>query len=565
MIIKNRTLTFPKGTDAVIVFDGVYGTLTFSVENDAGGAFALKCEPVNGIAEVFLGRRDTGLYFFTASDGESMLSEQFLVYYNAYPKPSFGTDGVIYHVFVDRFFRGDGKTVPRNDSVYAESWDKTPLDYPEKPGAFIKNNNFYGGNLWGVAQKLDYIASLGTTVIYLSPVFEAYSNHKYDTGDYMKTDAAFGGDEALENLIEKAKEYKISIILDGVFNHTGDNSIYFDKYGVYGGHGAYSDPNSAYREWYTFEHWPDSYDCWWGIKVLPKVKSCASYESFICGEVLPKYLGMGAAGFRLDVVDELDAPFVEAITKTVKQSSGYVLGEVWEDASNKIAYSSRKEYFLGKQLDGVMNYPLREGIIDFLVWKNSVLLKSTLKTLMLHYPPQCLAYSMALLGTHDTERILTVLAGEYAGEHTNAELFAMRMTTHEYEFGRELLLSAFTLLFTLVGIPGIYYGDEVGMQGYRDPFNRRPFPWGHEDTKILEHVRALGALRRSGALSGTPDIKDSDEKTLVYTNGKAFVAVNMDSKPRTFAFDGKRHDLYGNKYKKEALAPAYAALVLTED
>lgn len=532
MRLLNENLCFAKGTSPEVTLE-VSGRCVFEFHADGNEAITTLRSDGDRTAVFCLGALDAGLYHFTARDDNDEICEHLTVYDRQYQLPPFPENSIMYHVFVDRFFRGSVCVPRRADAVYAGDWYDTPLEYPQKPGDFIKNNNFYGGTLYGVTEKLDYLCSLGVNIIYLSPVFEAYSNHKYDTGDYLRVDAGFGGDEALAELFSRAKERSITVILDGVFNHTGDNSRYFDRYGNYGGSGAYGNPGSRYREWYHFGKTDDEYDCWWGIRVLPKVVPCRSYIDFICETVIPKYMKLGAGGFRLDVVDELEPEFVEKIANVVKSYGGYLVGEVWEDASDKIAYGKRRRYFQGRQLDGVMNYPLRDGIIDFLVWKSSSKLKSVYRSLKLHYPTECLDYSMTLLGTHDTERIFTVLGGEFSGGHSNSELAVMRMTREQYEFGKRLLKCAFALQYSLCGIPSIYYGDEVGMQGYRDPFNRCTFPWGREDGEILEWVRMLGALRRRGEIGGrAADILDSDDKMLVCRSGRSIVAVNMDSKPR---------------------------------
>ena len=282
--------------------------------------------------------------------------------------------GIIYHIFVDRFMKGGEVSRDSND-IIVDDWSDGVPEYPEYPGAHMDNNTFYGGTLWGIADRLDYLSSLGVSLIYLSPIFKSPSNHKYDTADYMSVDQGFGGDEALIHLISEAKRYNIGIILDGVFNHTGADSIYFNKYRKYGDVGAYQTPTSPYCSWYEFKSYPDEYTSWWGIEILPRinpeVKEC---REFFLGDggVIDKYSSLGISGFRLDVTDELSDSFIEGIRSLMAKNdpSSILYGEVWEDASNKIAYGKRKRYYLGRELDGVMNYPLRSGIIDFLRHKS---------------------------------------------------------------------------------------------------------------------------------------------------------------------------------------------------
>lgn len=422
--------------------------------------------------------------------------------------PKWFSGGIMYHIFVDRFARGEGKTESRADAVIDPDWYGGIPQYPEKNGDHISNNVFFGGNLWGVAEKLPYLASLGVTVIYLSPIFKAYSNHKYDTGNYLETDGMFGGEPALENLIVRARELGIRIILDGVFNHTGDDSLYFDKYGHYGGVGAYSNPDSVFRDWYRFKNYPDEYESWWGIEILPKLNhSCTSCREFFVGEggVAQKYINMGVSGWRLDVADELSDDFLEGFRDAVKRASdgeAIIIGEVWENAADKTAYGQRRRYLRGRQLDSVMNYPFRNAVIAFIRYGDAEMLADTLVEIYSSYP-RCVCDSlMNLLGTHDTERIITVLGQTEEqealdAERPNSELAVRRMSTQEYARAASLLKIAATIQYTVYGIPSVFYGDEAGLEGYHDPFCRRPYPWGHEDDDLRDHYIRLGAIRRT--------------------------------------------------------------------
>ncbi len=431
-----------------------------------------------------------------------------------YQSPNQKLGGVIYHIFVDRFFRF-GKTALEDDSIFVEDWNAPIPEYPEYPGAFIKNNYFYGGTLLGIAEKLDYISSLGVDTIYLSPIFKAYSNHKYDTGNYMEVDPAFGGEDALKHLIKKAKAYDIGIILDGVFNHTGADSIYFNRYGKYPSNGAYQSQSSEYYDWFDFQSFPSKYTSWWGIEILPRInpdkKSCGDYFTAE-GGVIEKYAKMGIDGFRLDVVDELSDSFIAKIKAALNRENkkSILYGEVWEDASNKIAYDKRKRYYLGDELDGVMNYPARSAIIDFIKNKNHKQMRYFFNDVLNNAPKRIRDMQMNLLGTHDTERILTVLGGESREGKTNKYLSTVRMNKSERNTAKSLLKMAYTILATIPGIPAIYYGDEAGIEGYSDPFNRRTYPWGQQDKEILSFYQKIGKIRK------TYDVyKDSDAKLLL--------------------------------------------------
>ena len=423
------------------------------------------------------------------------------VYDKNYTTPDWFKGGILYQIFVDRFAKG-GDVPVREDAVLNEDWDNGIPQYPPYRGAALANNMFFGGTLWGVAEKLDYLKSLGVSAIYLSPIFKAYSNHKYDTGDYMEIDEMFGGEEAFDHLIAKAKEKNIGILLDGVFNHTGDDSRYFNKYGKYDTLGAYQSPESPWAHWFDFEEYPDRYRCWWGIDILPAVNTDEpSYRNFICGKdgVIRHYLRKGISGWRLDVADELSESLIRAIRSASRKekSDALLLGEVWEDASDKIAYGKRRSYFCGNELDSVMNYPVGNAIIDYLLSGDSQKLFATVKRLYTHYPKGASDSCMNLLGTHDTERILTRLSGIPDGGRSPEELSTAKLSPTERAFAIQKLKLAWMLLSVMPGVPCIFYGDEAGMEGYYDPFNRRPFPWGREDTGLLDFYRKVGSLRRS--------------------------------------------------------------------
>jgi len=429
---------------------------------------------------------------------------QLLIYDKDFATPSFMKGGEIYHIFVDRF-AASGKYPLKKDAKINNDWTSGVPEFAEYRGAPIKNNEFFGGDLAGVAEHLDYIASLGVNVLYLSPVFDSPSNHKYDTADYMKVDSMFGGDKALEELIKKCRDNGISVVLDGVFNHTGADSKYFDLFHRYGDTGAYNNKDSEYFKWYNFRKYPDDYECWWNIKILPRVKSeCESFRDYILGDggVVDKYMQMGISGFRLDVVDELSDIFIENLRDKLKLQNreSVVIGEVWEDASNKIAYSNRRKYLGGKQLDSVMNYPLREGVISFIKYGDHETLKHALEIVYRHYPKCVSDVLMNFLGTHDTERIITVLAGEPDEGKTPAELSVMTLSESEREKGRKLVKCAWSLVSTAYGVPSIFYGDEAGLEGYHDPFCRRPFPWGREDSELEDFYTRIGMFRKNEAV-----------------------------------------------------------------
>ena len=451
------------------------------------------------------------LFSSTFNNVDFELSEQsqdkfrLLVYSSDFETPKWFHGGTMYQIFTDRFFCGKGEVGTRDDVIMNEEWDDGVKQYAEYPGAPVKNNEFFGGNLWGIAEKLEYLKSLGVTVIYLNPIFEAYSSHKYDTGDYMKVDEMFGGEKALENLIAQCKKQGIRVILDGVFNHTGSDSVYFNRYGKYDSIGAYQSPESQYKDWYFFKEYPDSYECWWNIEILPKLNpECTSCRDFLCnkGGVAEKYMKMGIGGWRLDVADELSNDFLDILRDTVKNASegeGIIIGEVWENAADKIAYGKRRRYFRGKQLDSVMNYPVRNGILAFVNEGDGETFYNVLTELYSSYPETVCHSLMNSLGTHDTERILSVLGDEEVFELTNEELSTHKMTDAQRKKAVKKLKIASTLQYTVFGVPSVYYGDEAGLEGGHDPFCRQPFPWGNECAELEEHYKKLGEIRRQNS------------------------------------------------------------------
>lgn len=429
------------------------------------------------------------------------------VYRPEYRVPSWLGGGVMYHIFLDRFAKGEGKVSYRDGSILDPDWENGVPQYAEYRGAEVKNNHFFGGNLWGIIEKLDYLESLGVNILYLSPIFDAVSNHKYDTSDYLKIADEFGGEEAFKALIEAAHARGMKIILDGVFNHTGSDSRYFDEYGRYGC--AARDERSPYHDWYDF-HAPEKegapdYTAWWGIRILPRLNThLDSCREFFTGKdgVAEHYMREGIDGWRLDVADELPDRFLEELRERIHSVNpeSVLIGEVWENAADKIAYGKRRSYFRGAQLDSVMNYPTRKALLDYAEFGDASALAAALTDLYSSYPRSVSASLMNLIGTHDTERVLTILGNAQKVRENayayNAVQEKLRLSAEERANGVKLLKMISALQYTLFGFPCVYYGDEAGMEGMSDPFCRYPFPWHKIDTEINEHYKKLGALRR---------------------------------------------------------------------
>lgn len=430
---------------------------------------------------------------------------QLTVYNKSYSTPSWLDGGIIYQIFPDRFYNsGKAKKNVPNDRYIVKDWEQTPDFTPQKESDGVKflGNDYYGGDLAGIQKKLPYLKKLGVNCIYLNPIFEAHSNHRYNTANYMKIDPLLGTDKDLKNLVEAAKKLDIHIILDGVFSHTGDDSIYFNKYNRYDDLGAYQSDESPYRSWYDFGETKDDYESWWGISTLPETQeNDPHFTEYITGEkgVIRHWLGLGVKGFRLDVADELPDQFLDRIRVAVKadSSENFLLGEVWEDATNKISYNARRRFLRGKQLDSVMNYPFADAIISYLKGGNSRDLIDAVLEILENYPPQAVKLLMNHIGTHDTQRILTVLGSN--GEFVNDRKWQseQHLTPEQYEKGIKLLKVAAVLQYTLPGVPSLYYGDEAGMEGYGDPFCRAAYPWGNENKDLLAFYQKLGQFRRS--------------------------------------------------------------------
>ena len=482
-----------------------------------------------GITSRFGG--ESGIDEYGSPEGECW---QLTVFESQYQTPDWLSGGIMYQIFPDRFYRsGTTKYNVPQDRYLHQRWGAQPEWRPNHQGE-ITNSDYFGGDLEGIIQKLDYLQSLGITCIYLNPIFEAHSNHRYDTADYTKVDPLLGSKEDFKRLCKEANKRGIHIILDGVFNHTGSDSIYFNRKGRYQTLGAYQSQDSPYYDWYQFYQWPEQYACWWNFETLPNVNETnETYNAYINGTdgVIQTWLKAGADGWRLDVADELPDLFLDHITKAAKQvkPTSMILGEVWEDASNKMAYGQRRRYLLGKQLDSVMNYPFREAIIGFLTGKNPAEMMELIMTVLEHYPPSAIHLLMNHIGTHDTERILTVLGGEPLNGRDREWQSRTKLSQEQRSRGLSLLKLASLMQYTLPGIPCVYYGDEAGMEGYRDPFNRGCFPWGHEDAELVNWYRSLGKIRHSCEVlkQGTLEPYYADDDCFVYIRSDEAVGQKL--------------------------------------
>lgn len=516
-------------------------------------------------------RLKRGLYFYYfSSDGlifgadENLCASagssekwQLTVYAEGYATPDWIKGGVIYQIFPDRFCRSGDFSVGAG-KVARKDWGGLPT-YRSDDGK-VRNNEFFGGNFKGIESKLDYLKKLNVTAVYLNPVCKSYSSHRYDTGDYLVADEVLGTFEDFVRLAEKAEKKGIRFIFDGVFNHTGAGSRYFNKYKDYGSGGAYNDPDSPYVEWYDFISYPDEYACWWGFKTLPQIKKdSASFQRFVAGEdgVISKWLSYKISGIRLDVVDELTDDFTKKIRCALKSESAdnLLIGEVWEDATNKMAYGVRRKYFTDGELDSVMNYPLANAIFSFVLSGDCKQLKNTVLTQINNYPPCALNTLMNVLSTHDSPRAITVL-GRRRVITDKDEMSGEKLDRFEYSRGKERLMCASVLQFCLYGVPSVYYGDEEGLEGDLDPYNRRCFDWDNPDEQLTDHYVRLSDIRKNNGvfICGDTKILHAENGLFVFAREnekqKITVAVNVGLHAKELTFASEVTHLYDKKRGK---------------
>lgn len=509
--------------------------------------------------------RDGVWYYGRGENGESVCGEnlpewQLTVYKSTYKTPDFAKGNIIYHVFIDRFNRADGVKTKRKYRLH-ESFSESP-EVVSADGKYYADD-FFGGNFNGIREKLDYLEELGVGIIYLSPIFKAYSNHRYDTGDYLKVDELLGTEDDFKRLLDAAHEKGMKIILDGVFNHSGADSLYFNKFGTYDSLGAYQSKSSPYYDWYYFKKFPDEYACWWGCDNVPDLnKSNKDYRALVFGKngVVEKWQKLGADGWRLDVVDELPIDFVNLLIKKIKSvnKDALVIGEVWEDASTKVSYGELRPYLLGDQLDGTMNYPFMNAIIAYVRDGDEKFFKDTVQSILENYPKETVYCLMNSLGTHDTVRIINALSDVRAHGWSKTHKLGYKLPDSEYEKAKKKLYLASVLQFTLPGIPSIFYGDEAGLQGFDDPINRRPYPWGSEDKEILAHYKKLGRIRRENRAVFSGGFNMRDENGLVAyerTSGddEILIAVNAGADDETLFINKEYTSLYNNKEYKDVV------------
>lgn len=426
--------------------------------------------------------------------------------------PLWYREGIAYHIFIDRFFVGSQSiSFPKENSFIYEKKSDLPVYIKDEDGDILRWD-FFGGDLWGIIEKLPYLQELGITIIYLSPIFTSRSNHRYDTGDYLSIEPMIGGEEAFEALIEEAGKLGMKLILDGVFNHCGADSIYFDQFDRHGD-GAYHREDSKYRQWFHFKE-DNQYDSWWGIADLPRFNGQNEELRNFLLEVVSKWSSYGIGGWRLDVADELDDEFIAQIRSCLSEDQ-VLLGEVWEDPTNKIAYGTRRYYIIGDYLHGVMNYPFRKSILEYVRQDiNAKEAVNQFKNYLENFPPHVLYNNLNNIGTHDTMRLMTELENDAEG----------------------VKLAVFMLLM-MPGVPCIYYGDEIGLAGEQDPDNRRYFQWDLIQNELHLYYKEVLKLRKEQEIHVFSDmsVMESNNMLIVirhYEDKWIYACFNPDNEEK---------------------------------
>ena len=458
--------------------------------------------------------------------------------------PEWAKGGVMYHIFVDRFKRGSKErmeVMPRRD--IHDDWNEPIVIGPNKDG--IWNADFYGGDLLGIKESLNYIKSLGVNILYLSPVVFSQSNHRYDTADYEMVDPYAGTNEHLKELCDEAHKRGMKVVLDAVFNHTGNDSKYFNQYGSFDTIGAYNNPDSPYSSFYRkhFANGKVYYDYWWGMTNLPVCDgNSKAWKDYILapGGVIDKWFDLGIDGLRLDVADELTDEFIEEIRKSVHRNKkdGFILGEVWKNPMRM----GRGYIESGKGMDSVMDYSMIDALIRYYKYGDVYKLDYIIRDILNEYPDPTIHTLMNFTSTHDISRAINIFStddfnkfSEWAWNLTNDShdfCQKFKLSEEDYKRGKEIYKSYVFALTFLPGILSIFYGDEVGLDGIGNLMNRAPFPWNNIDKDLLEYFKYVGRIRKREKFLKTADLnvidinrdyfmferENNDESSLVVVN-----------------------------------------------
>lgn len=498
---------------------------------------------------------------------------QLTVYDKDYQTPDWMKEAVVYQIFPDRFNNGntsndDAKTNARGEEPIEvpESWNSLP-DNPrlgEKnmsdidggySGDGIWSNDFFGGDIKGIQEKLDYLQGLGVNTLYLNPISMAASNHKYDATDYKSLDPMFGTEEEFKSFTKELKSRGMHLIVDGVFNHVGDDSIYFDRYGKYDTVGAYEYWEYVYdkmnneglteetamtkaddyfvksgqvfseEKWYLWFNIKNSkvdvgttnerydYQGWWGYDSLPEFKSLTKDEAIELGlaSASDEFVNKSSEWNNKELVDYIYKDEDSVAKQWIDWGAdGWrldVANEVdtvfWNDFREVMKehnedtlilgeiWDDASKYFVGDQYDSVMNYRIRAALIDYLKNGNATRLNDTLMAVYEDYPEEAFYALMNLMGSHDVARAIYVLGGGVDSEE-RAEF-----SDYDKALGKQRLKLAALFEFGYAGAPTIYYGDEASVTGSKDPDCRRTYPWGNEDESLVSFYEAIGSVREN--------------------------------------------------------------------
>lgn len=518
-------------------FEAVIGDKTFIYQNNTDAIFWTREKGSNGAGRVEE-RSDTP---------RSIRRYRQTVYAADFAVPGWAKDAVYYYIFPERFRNGDARNDPMPGiNTYQDKgvefhadWNQRPFKPKTGDGSDdVYNNDFFGGDLAGIIEKLDYIADLGANVIYMTPIFSAASNHKYDTADYRNVDPVFGSNEEFMRLCAEAKKRGIRIMLDASLNHTGSDSIYFDRFGKYRAGGAFENAKinaaSPYADWFSFDAMqtdPDKqYKGWVGVLDLPELnKASNGFRKFAFGaddSIMKLWLDRGASSWRMDVAPWVPDDFWREWRTAVKNKKpdALTVAETWFDAS---------KFFLGDSFDSTMNYIFRNTVLDYIGGGKATATYHNIEYIREVYPQQSFYSLMNLLSSHDVPRTLHLLG--YRSDTTDAAKIS--------EAKQRLLLGVF-IQMTFPGSPAVFYGDEVGVTGGEDPFNRATYPWvdkgGKPDLRLLAEFKKLIKLRndhpvlRNGAF-GAPVYIDDNAIVLARNDGEqwAITATNNSTAVKT--------------------------------
>ena len=533
------------------------------------GLFYYRFEVQTYSGILFVGRDKMG----NAVSGDFLPEWQLTVYSQDTSEERGRGDEIAYHIFVDRFAKADIPYDARLDALperFNKAWDED-VDITGRNGEHYSANDFYGGNLKGIVSRLDYLQSLGVTLLFLSPIFLSVSNHRYDTADYMQIDPMVGTEEDFAELVREAKARGMRVMLDGVFNHTGSDSIYFNRDNHFPVVGAYQGEASPYYDWFTI-YKNGKYDCWWGIENVPTInKNSRAARAYLFGDEGPvAHWSRYDVDWRLDVVDELPDFYLDELCRCIRQANpqSHIIGEVWEDASTKCSYGVQRHYFTDNQLDGVMNYVFLNAIKAYATKGNADDFAAAVMDVCENYPRHALDHSLTLLDSHDTVRILNELAQINTTGWTKQMQKDYRLSPQQRRLGMDRLMVAAVLQYTLPGTPSVYYGDEVGLTGFADPINRRPYPWDNPNEELRAFYTKLGEVRHQIAESLRGSVRFANrEGVLVMLRGEGAnevaVVANASMRPHGLSLYDRCQDLLtGRVWEGNVFAHVNCVMIL---